>query len=125
MKAKKKNKIIFAKNATILVMGVNAFLHTLFCLCAVFALCGIFQRWGNKHSYLWQRLAANSYAIYFVHQFPVFSLNYALLNLDAGSFVKFFLSSSLAVVISYAVCELIIGKIPLFSGKNRQDKISP
>ena len=119
------SKIVFAKNVTVAVMAANAFLHTLFCLCAVFALCGIFQRWGNKHSYLWRRLAANSYAIYFVHQFPVFSLNYALLSLEAGPFVKFFLSSTLAVISSYAVCELIIRKIPIFAGKNRQDKISP
>lgn len=112
-------KIIFAKNATIVVMAANAVVHTLFCLCAVFALCSMFQRWGNSHAYLWRRLAANSYAIYFVHQFPVFSLNYALLNLDAGPVGKFFLASSLAVVISYVSCELVIGKLPLFAGRKQ------
>lgn len=115
------SKIIFAKNAALLVMAINAFLHTLFCFCAVFALVVIFQRWINSRAYLWRRLSANSYAIYFVHQFPVFSLNYLLLTLHAGPFTKFFLSSGLALVISYVVCELIIGKLPIFAGK--RDKI--
>jgi hypothetical protein len=107
-------------------MAANAFLHTLFCLCAVFALCGLFKRYMNSRSYLWRRLAVNSYAIYFVHQFPVFLLNYALLGFEAGPFSKFLISSSLAVIISYVVCEWGIGKIPIFrSGTRRVDKISP
>ncbi len=119
------SKLVFAKNTAVFVMAANAFLHTLFCLCAVFALLGVFHRWVNSRSYLWRRLSANSYAIYFVHQFPVFSLNYMLLTYSEGPFVKFVLSATLALLISYIACELIIGKVPLFSGKNRQDKISP
>lgn len=112
-------KVIFANKAVLLAMAVNAFLHTLFCFCAVFALLGIFQRWLNSKAFFWQRLSANSYAIYFVHQIPVFSLNYLLLSIHAGPFTKFFLSSSLALVISFGVCELIVGKLPFFSGGRR------
>ncbi|MBP2634577.1 MAG: acyltransferase 3 [Firmicutes bacterium] len=114
------SKLVLAKNTAVWVMAANAFLHTLFCFCAVFSLLGIFQRWGNSRSYLWRRLSANSYAIYFVHQFPVFSLNYVLLNYSAGPFIKFMLSASLSVLISYTVCELMVGRISIFTGRKRQ-----
>ncbi|HWR43372.1 acyltransferase family protein [Sporomusa sp.] len=118
-------KIGFATHTGFLVLAVNAFLHTLFCLCTVLALLGVFQRWVNSRSYLWRRLAANSYAVYYVHQFAVLSLNYALLSFQAGPFVKFFLSASLAVLISYVICEFAIGRLPMFGGGARGDKISP
>lgn len=119
-------KIIFAKGTGLMTLAANAFLHTLFCLCAVLALISIFQRLLNSRSYLWRRLAANSYAIYYVHQFAVFSLNYALLTFPGGPFIKFFLSAGLAVIISYAVSELAISKLPVFGGKLKPDtKILP
>ncbi len=118
-------KVVLANNMALPGLAANAFLHTLFCLCAVFALLAVFQRWVNSGNYLWRRLAVNSYAIYFIHQFPVFSLNYALLNLHAGPFVKFFLSAGLAVILSYLISELLLRRIPAFGGNVRQDsKIS-
>ncbi|WP_371371739.1 acyltransferase family protein [Sporomusa aerivorans] len=119
-------KSAFAGNGALPVLAANALLHTLFCLCAVFALFGIFQRWVNSRSYIWRRLAANSYAIYFVHQFPVFILNYALLNLKYGPFIKFFISGSLAVILSYIVSVLFLNRLPVFGTvSSSRNKISP
>ncbi len=119
-------KAALASNSGLVVLAQNAFLHTLFCLCAVFALVGIFQRWVNSRSYIWRRLAANSYAIYFIHQFPVFFLNYALLDLPYGPFVKFFIAAGLAVIISYIISIFLLERIPCFgSTAGSRRKISP
>lgn len=60
--------MLWSKRELLLVMIGNDLLYSFFCLTAIFALVALFYNWMNYTSNLLSKLAANSYAIYFIHQ---------------------------------------------------------
>lgn len=111
--------ILWPKRQLMLVMIGNDILQAFFCLTAIFALLAFFQQRFNYSSNLWQKLSANSYAIYFIHQPIVMLLLLAVRGFPLNVFVKYLLVSAAAVTVSYLVCEYGLSKIPSFSNKNK------
>ncbi len=69
---------------------VHGFTFVLFCAASCFALTAIFFRFGVRRSgsALGDNLAANAYAIYVLHYPFVTWMQYALLEVRPGAFVK-------------------------------------
>ncbi len=97
----------------------NDVLHCAFCLAAVFALIGIFQRFVNRTSRMWRDLSRNSYAIYCVHMVIVPPLALLVRRLPWNIVAKFAATSVSAVVVSYVVSEFVVSKTPPFAMRGK------
>jgi glucan biosynthesis protein C len=113
-------KIMFwAKRDLLIVMIGNDLLYAFFCLTAVLALLALFYRGLNYTSGLLSKLAANSYAIYFIHQPIVMLLVLALRSYPLPVFIKHLLASGMAILLCYWLCENMLAKLPSFSYRGK------
>lgn len=113
-------KITFwAKRELLLVMAGNDLLYSFFCLTAIFALVASFHRWLNYTSNLLSKLAANSFAIYFIHQPIVMLLVLAMRGYTLNVFVKHLIVSVVAILLCYLLCEYILAKLPSFRSRDK------
>ncbi|AIF50828.1 acyltransferase family protein [Pelosinus sp. UFO1] len=104
--------MFWAKRELLIVMIANDLLYSFFCLSAVFALVALFYRWMNYTSNMLNKLATNSYGIYFVHQPILMLLILAIRGYQINVFVKFLVVSVLTIALCIFVCEFILSKIP-------------
>jgi len=93
---------------SIMVKAGHALTFAVFCLTATFALIALFQKFVDRDAYLWRRLSANSYTIYFIHQCVVIPLAYLVQNLQLNVFIKYVGVSITAVVLCFLIAEYII-----------------
>jgi len=95
----------------ILFKAGHALTHSTFALTAAFALIALFQRFFDSHAYLWRRLAANSYIIYFIHQCVVIPIGCIVQRLEINVWVKYFSVSIVTVVLCFLIAEYLINPI--------------
>jgi glucan biosynthesis protein C len=106
----------------ILFKAGHALTHATFSLTATFALIAVFQHFFDSNAYLWRRLAANSYTIYFIHQCVVIPIGCIVQKLDINVWVKYVSVSIVTVVLCFLLAEYLINPI-LSLGK--RDKNTP
>jgi len=82
-----------------------------FCLTAVFAFIAIFQRFADSNAYLWRRLAANSYTMYFIHQCIIIPLAYLVQKIQLNIWLKYLSVSIASVVLCFFIAEYVIGPL--------------
>ncbi|WP_054258895.1 acyltransferase family protein [Propionispora sp. 2/2-37] len=83
----------------------HALLFSFFSLTATFTFIAFFQKFADSDAYLWRRLAANSYTIYFIHQCVVIPLAYMVKNLSLNVWVKYAGVSVVSVVLCFLIAE--------------------
>jgi glucan biosynthesis protein C len=104
----------------VLFKAGHALTFAAFCLTATFAFIALFQRFFDSHAYLWRRLAANSYTIYFIHRCVVIPLAYTVQNLQLNIWIKYIGVSLASVILCFLIAEYIIN--PILSLGKRDDK---
>jgi surface polysaccharide O-acyltransferase-like enzyme len=97
------------------VRVVNDLLHCSFCLSITLALLGVFQIRFDRTSPLATSMAANSYAIYFIHQLIVQPLNLAIRPLHCNILLKYLVVAVPAVVLCYLISRYVLAKLPPFA----------
>lgn len=100
-----------------MIKSGHALTFAVFCLTATFALIAFFQKFANSDAYLWRRLSANSYTIYFIHPCVLIPLAYLVQKLDWNIWIKYSGVSLATVVICFLLAEYVIGPL-LSSGKD-------
>ncbi|WP_207857989.1 acyltransferase family protein [Lucifera butyrica] len=116
-------RVTFADTTPLLLKVGNAALHSYFCLAAVFAFIAFFHRYVDSSAYLWRRLSANSYTMYYIHQLIVISATYMALKIQLPVFFKYLLVAGSCMVLCFLLSEYVIGKLkrlPPASSGNKQ-----
>lgn len=103
-------RITFSNTAPIVLKVGHALAHSFFCLAAVFGFITLFHKHVNSKAYLWRRLSANSYTIYYIHQGVVLPITYMVQKLELFIWVKYLSVSIACVVLCFLVSEYVINK---------------
>lgn len=104
-------RIHFLAPQTLLLKAGHGVVHAFFCLTMSFFLLSLFQRFFDSNCYLWRRLSANSYTIYYIHQFIVLPIAYLVQKIDAPVAAKYFSVAIASVVLNFLVAEYLIGGV--------------
>lgn len=94
-----------------MIKAGHALLFSVFCLTATVAFIALFQRFVDTDAYLWRRLAANSYTIYFIHPCLLIPLAYLVQKMDINIWLKYGFVSVGTVVLCFVVSEYVIAPI--------------
>ncbi|MDF2501249.1 MAG: acyltransferase 3 [Anaerosporomusa subterranea] len=92
----------------VLFKAGHALVFSFFSLTAAFSFIALFQRFADSDAYLWRRLAANSYTIYFIHQCVVIPLAFAVQKIQFNIWIKYLGVSVAAVTLCFLISEYII-----------------
>jgi peptidoglycan/LPS O-acetylase OafA/YrhL len=114
-------RVAFTLTPTISVMAKagHALVFAAFSLTAAMALISLFARFADSGAYLWRRLAANSYIIYYIHQCVIIPLAYLVQNSPANIWAKYIAVSACAVALCFLLAEYFIGPILSWAGRRR------
>lgn len=104
-------RVTFADTTPILLKVGHAVIHSYFCLATVFAFIAFFHRYMDSNAYLWSRLSANSYTMYYIHQLIVISATYIALKIQLPVFFKYLLVAGSCIVLCFLLSEYVIGKL--------------
>lgn len=110
-------RVVFNDTTPLLLKAGHALVHSFFNLAATFGFIVLFRDFFNSDAYLWRRLSANSYTIYYINYFILLPIAYLVQKIEAPVWIKFISVSALAVVLCYLVSEYIIGRITHISRK--------
>lgn len=86
----------------------HALVYAAFCLTATMALIALFQRFADSGAYLWRRLAANSYIIYFIHQCVIIPLAYMVQKIQFNIWIKYLGVAAAAMVGCALIAEYVV-----------------
>ncbi|SCX84678.1 acyltransferase family protein [Desulfoluna spongiiphila] len=102
-------KLIFPepKLTTLLLKATNAALFNIFCYTCIIWLLALCKTCFNQTGPLRKHFSDNSYGSYYVHQFFVFGVSYGLTKVQLPVFLKFSLTFTLAVTLSWATSSLM------------------
>lgn len=103
-------RVVFTDTTPAVLKVGHALVHSFFCLAATFGFIVLFRDFFNSNAYLWRRLSANSYIIYYIHHFVLLPLAYMVQKIEAPVWVKFISVSLLSVILCYLIAEYIIGR---------------
>ena len=106
-------KFTLAPVLSLPVKAGHATVFAVFCLTATMALVAFFQRYGDSRARLWRKLAANSYGIYFVHQWAIIPLAYGVKNFELNIGVKYAGVSLASILLSFWLAAYVIGPLGL------------
>jgi peptidoglycan/LPS O-acetylase OafA/YrhL len=95
----------------VLFKAGHALVFAGFGLTATFAFIALFQRFADSDAYLWRRLAANSYTIYFIHQCMIIPLAYTVQKIQFNIWMKYLGVSVTAVVLCFFIAEYVISPV--------------
>lgn len=104
-------RILVGNTEQIILKTGHALVHSFFCLAVVFAAIGLFHKYCNSNAYVWRRLSANSYRIYYIHQLILLPIAYMVQNIVLNLWIKYLLVSIIAVILCFLVSEYMIGRI--------------
>ncbi|MGL5269996.1 MAG: acyltransferase family protein [Selenomonadaceae bacterium] len=108
----------------VLFKAGHALTHCLLAVTSTFALIALFKRFFDSDAYLWRRLAANSYTIYFIHSFIFLPMAYSLQKINMNIALKYVLISIFSLIGCFLVAEYIIGPvIGLLFGKKKKKSL--
>jgi peptidoglycan/LPS O-acetylase OafA/YrhL len=99
----------------------HGLLHCFFCLTSTFALLGLFRSYLDWSTPFLARLAAGSYAIYWVHMPVTMLANLAVRGYHWNIFLKYGAVCGLSLVFSFLIGAYGLGWLPMFAGRNPQD----
>lgn len=102
-------------NIPVLYKAGHALAYAFFSLTATFGFIALFQKFADSDAYLWRRLAANSYTIYFIHQCVVIPVAYTVQKVQMNIWVKYAGVSAVVVVLCFLIAEYVIR--PVLSGR--------
>jgi glucan biosynthesis protein C len=108
-------------NIPLIVKAGHALLFAVFCLVAVMAFIGLFERFADSDAYVWRRLAANSYAIYYIHQCVVIPLAYMVQKIQFDIWIKYLTVSACAVVLCFLIAEYFVSPVLSCESVRHQD----
>jgi len=91
---------------------VHALLHCFASVGYLVTLLLVFERWFNKPSKIFQNIASNSYAIYFIHFNIMIFSEYHLRYVDISIYLKWLITIVSSAVLSYLISELILKRLP-------------
>lgn len=103
-------RITVLNTSPIALKAGHALVHAFFCLTAVFGFIALFHKNVNSKAYLWRRLSANSYTIYYIHQGIVLPITYMVQKMELSIWVKYFSVAITCVVLCFLVSEYVIDK---------------
>jgi len=109
----------------ILFKAGHALTHATFSLTATFALIAVFQHFFDSNAYLWRRLAANSYTIYFIHQCVVIPIGCIVQKLDINIWLKYSSVSIVTIVLCFLLAEYVINPILSLGKQGKNTLIHP
>jgi peptidoglycan/LPS O-acetylase OafA/YrhL len=89
-----------------------ALLFSAFCLAALLAGLGVFQRAVNGAGRAWRTVAASSYGIYYVHPLILFPLAYVLVGLAAPDIAKWIILVAVTAAVALAASALLLRRLP-------------
>jgi glucan biosynthesis protein C len=114
-------RLAFTLTPTISVLAKagHALVFAAFSLTAALALIALFARFADSGAYLWRRLAANSYVIYFIHQCVIIPLAYLVQKSPVNIWTKYFAVAACAVMLCFLLAEYLIGPVLAQAGKRR------
>lgn len=95
----------------VLYKAGHALTYATFSLTVTFALIALFQKFFDSNAYLWSRLAANSYTIYFIHQCVVIPIGCTVQKLDINIWIKYTGVSIVTLVLCFLLAEYVINPI--------------
>lgn len=98
-------------NVPIVFKAGHALTHAIFSLTATLALIALFQKYFDSNAYLWRRLAANSYTIYFIHQCVVIPIGCIMQKLAINIWVKYCSVSVVTLVLCFIIAEYVINPL--------------
>lgn len=98
--------------ATVPGRAAAAVLFSTFCLTALIAGIGIFQRNVDGAGPAWRTFAANSMGIYYVHPLILYPLAYVFLDVPAASLVKAPILVLVTVAGALTVSALVLKRLP-------------
>lgn len=104
-------QVTFVDTTPVLLKVGHAVIHSYFCLATVLALLAFFHRYVDGNTYLWSRLSANSYTMYYIHQLIVISITYSALKIQLPVFLKYFLVAGSCILLCFLLSEYVIGKL--------------
>lgn len=98
-------------------IAVNALFHAGMAMLATMTIIAVMRRYyAGGTTAFWQKLAAASYPMYFVHQFFVLGMNYAVKGLAWPGICKYLLVCLLALPLTYLVSYYGLRRLPFFNG---------
>lgn len=103
-------RITFGDTSPMALKAGHAVVHSFFCLSAVFAFITLFHKHINSKGYVWRRLSANSYRIYYIHQLILLPIAYMAQKLELSVWVKYLSVSAICLVLCFLVSEYVLGK---------------
>ncbi len=103
----------------------HALTHATFSLTATLALTAVFQKYIDSKSYLWRRLAANSYTIYFIHQCVIIPIAYSVQKLDINVWLKYSTVSVVTLILCFLIAEYIINPVLALGSQTRDTTLHP
>lgn len=104
-------RITFTDTTPILLKVGHAVLHSYLCLTCVFALIALFNQKVNSKAYLWRKVAANSYTIYYIHQLIVLPVTYMVRKMEIPILIKYLSVAGTCVILCFLVSEYVVSKI--------------
>ena len=111
-------RVVFSDTTPVMLKVGHALVHSFFCLAATFGFIVLFRDFFNSDAYLWRRVSANSYIIYYIHHFVLLPLAYMVQKIEALVWIKYISVSILSVALCYLISEYIIGRILDINRKN-------
>jgi glucan biosynthesis protein C len=92
--------------------AVAAILFSTFCLAALIAGVGFFQRWADGAGRAWRTLVANSFGIYYVHPLILYPAAFLLVGLPVAAIVKVTILVLVTLAGSLLVSALVLRRLP-------------
>lgn len=96
----------------LLLLAVEAALFNAFCLTALLAGLALFQRVADRPTRVWNSLARNAYAIYYVHPLILYPAAYVLLAVATPIFLEVIGLTAFTALVSWAIGALVLTRLP-------------
>lgn len=93
------------------VKAGHSLLFAFFTLTAAMALIALFAEYADSGAYLWRKLAANSYAIYFIHQCVIIPLAYTVRDIPWNIGGKYLAVSACTLLFCFLIAEYLISPL--------------
>jgi peptidoglycan/LPS O-acetylase OafA/YrhL len=103
----------------------HGLLHCLYCLTTSLALLALFRTHLDRTSAFLAKLAASSYAIYWVHMPIVMLCNLAVRGYHWNIYLKYLVVCLFSLVITFLVAAYGLSWLPIFAGRRKQPSSLP
>jgi len=117
-------RFAFTNSTDALIKVGLGFFHAFFCMAISFTLLALFQRYVDSNAYFWQRLAANSYGIYYIHILILLPSVYLIRLFDISIWLKFGLAFTITIVIAFTFLEYALNNTRRWLILFKQNKYS-